>query len=118
MTTGPAIAKPSMSRCALPTGAVRALGHARRGSEPASDPPTVTLPHFNAIPSFVKGSDLISTDTELDEATGPLAELDCVAPLPFECEPVSIYMVWHQRSANDPAHKWLRARIEDIAAAL
>ncbi len=79
-------------------------------------PPTVTLPHFNAIPPFVKGSDLISTDTLLMKH-GPLAALDC-APLPFECEPVSIYMVWHQRSTNDPAHRWLRDRIEAVAAAL
>lgn len=79
-------------------------------------PPTVTLPHFNAIPSFVKGSDLISTDTELMKQ-GPLSSLDC-APLPFRCEPVSIYMVWHQRSTNDPAHRWLRSRIEAVAATL
>ncbi|MGI9370552.1 MAG: LysR family transcriptional regulator [Ruegeria sp.] len=79
-------------------------------------PATVTLPHFNAIPSFVKGSDLISTDTELMKK-GPLATLDC-ASLPFDCEPVSIYMVWHQRSTNDPAHRWLRARIEAIATTL
>ncbi|WP_171126240.1 MULTISPECIES: LysR family transcriptional regulator [unclassified Ruegeria] len=79
-------------------------------------PATVTLPHFNGIPSFVKGSDLISTDTAL-MMHGPLAALDC-APLPFHCEPVSIYMVWHQRFANDPAHRWLRGRIENIAATL
>ncbi len=79
-------------------------------------PPAVTLPHFNAIPSFVKGGDLISTDTALMKQ-GPLAALDC-APLPFACEPVSIYMVWHQRSANDPAHRWLRDRIEAITATL
>lgn len=79
-------------------------------------PPVVTLPHFNAIPPFVKGSDLISTDTALMQQ-GPLATLDC-APLPFACDPVSIYMVWHQRSTNDPAHRWLRARIESIAATL
>ncbi len=79
-------------------------------------PPVVTLPHFNAIPPFVKGSDLISTDTALMQR-GPLATLDC-APLPFGCDPVSIYMVWHQRSTNDPAHRWLRTRIESIAANL
>ncbi|WP_170477198.1 LysR family transcriptional regulator [Ruegeria arenilitoris] len=80
------------------------------------NPATVTLPHFNAIPSFVKGSDLISTDTALMKK-GPLAGLDC-AELPFDCEPVNIYMVWHQRSANDPAHRWLRTRVEAIAANL
>lgn len=79
-------------------------------------PPTIILPHFNAIPAFVKGSTLISTDTALMKR-GPLATLDC-APLPFQCPPVSIYMVWHQRSASDPAHLWLRARVEEIAARL
>ncbi|MEX0365107.1 MAG: LysR family transcriptional regulator [Ruegeria sp.] len=79
-------------------------------------PATVTLPHFNAIPSFVKGGDLISTDTALMRQ-GPLASLDC-APLPFACDPVSIYMVWHERSTGDPAHRWLRDRIERIAATL
>ncbi|WP_281995331.1 LysR family transcriptional regulator [Ruegeria faecimaris] len=76
--------------------------------------PVVTLPHFNAIPAFVRGSSLISTDTALMRQ-GPLAGLDC-AHLPFECTPVPLYMVWHQRSANDPAHRWLRRRIEAIAA--
>lgn len=79
-------------------------------------PPTVILPHFGAIPAFVKGSDLISTDTALMKL-GPLATLDC-APLPFACDPVSIYMVWHERSTADPAHRWLRARVEAIAARL
>ncbi|SDX54616.1 DNA-binding transcriptional regulator, LysR family [Ruegeria halocynthiae] len=78
--------------------------------------PIVTLPHFNAIPPFVKGSTLISTDTALMKL-GPLASLDC-APLPFASDPVTIYMVWHQRSTNDPAHRWLRRRIETIATML
>ncbi|WP_346900588.1 LysR family transcriptional regulator [uncultured Roseibium sp.] len=79
-------------------------------------PATVTVPYFNAIPAFIKGSDLISTDTKLQHL-GPLRELAC-APLPFDCEPVSIYMVWHQRSTTDPAHRWLRRMIERIAATL
>ena len=37
------------------------------------------------------------------------------APLPFDNDPVSLYMVWHERSANDPSHIWLRGRIEKIA---
>lgn len=79
-------------------------------------PPTVTLPHFNAIPAFIKNTTLISTNTGLMRL-GPLRELAC-APLPFDCDPVSIYMVWHERSNSDPAHRWLRRMIERIAAAL
>lgn len=76
--------------------------------------PTVTLPSFNAIPAFVMGSDLISTDSALMKR-GPLRDLDCAA-LPFDCPSVSIFMVWHERSNNDPAHRWLRRRIEMASA--
>ncbi len=38
------------------------------------------------------------------------------APLPFESSLVTIYMVWHERSTNDPAHIWLRDRITEIAS--
>ncbi len=79
-------------------------------------PPTVILPHFNAIPEFIKGSNLISTDSAL-MALGPLSEL-AHAPLPFDCEPLSIFMVWHERSTADPAHRWLREQIEEIASAI
>lgn len=79
-------------------------------------PPVVTLPHFDAIASFVKGSTLISTDTALMQQ-GALAGLDC-APLPFPAEPVAIYLVWHERAQSDPAHRWLRGRIEEVARGL
>lgn len=78
--------------------------------------PVVTLPHFNALPPFIRGSTLISTDSALMKH-GPLADLDC-APLPFDCEPIAIYLVWHQRSNSDPAHRWLRQQIEAAAQGL
>lgn len=77
-------------------------------------PPVVTVSNFNAIPAFIKGSPLITTEISLMKL-GPLKELDA-APLPFEVEELSVYMVWHERSQNDPAHKWLRRRVEEIAA--
>ena len=43
-----------------------------------------------------------------------LKDLD-MAPLPFESETVTIYMIWHERSINDPAHMWLRNKIQKIA---
>ena len=86
---------------------------ALRGVDKSAIPePTVTVSNFNAIPSFVKGSDLISTEMSTMHI-GPLKELS-MAPLPFKSEPVSLYMVWHERSNNDPAHIWIRRRIESI----
>ena len=86
---------------------------ALRGVDTSAIPePTVTVSNFNAIPSFVKGSDLLSTEMSTMHI-GPLRELS-MAPLPFKSEPVSLYMVWHERSNNDPAHIWIRRRIEAI----
>tara|TARA_B100000315_G_scaffold196052_1_gene187109 strand:- start:231 stop:1160 length:930 start_codon:yes stop_codon:yes gene_type:complete len=75
--------------------------------------PTITVSNFNAIPSFVKGSELISTEMNAMHI-GPLRELS-MAPLPFKSEKISLYLVWHERSNNDPAYKWIRRRIENIA---
>ncbi len=75
--------------------------------------PLVTVSNFNAIPPFVKGSRLLATQMNLMQ----LKTLKCldVAPLHFETDPVTVYMVWHERSISDPAHIWLRHRIQRIA---
>lgn len=75
--------------------------------------PTISVSNFNAIPSFVKGSALISTEISTMHI-GPLRDLS-MAPLPFKSDAVTLYMVWHERSNNDPAHVWLRRQIEVIA---
>ncbi|MGR3661000.1 MAG: LysR family transcriptional regulator [Paracoccaceae bacterium] len=75
---------------------------------------TVSVSNFNAIPAFVKGSNLVATELDL-MSLGPLKHLD-FETLPFDTEPISIYMVWHERSNTDPAHVWLRQKIERIAS--
>jgi len=75
--------------------------------------PVVTVSNFNAIPPFVKGTRLIATQMDLMRLR-TLQALD-LAPLPFESDPVAIYMVWHERSHNDPAHRWLRQRVDAVA---
>ena len=52
---------------------------------------TITVSNFNAIPSFVKGSDLIATELNAMHI-GPLRDLS-MAPLPFKSEKVSLYLV-------------------------
>ncbi|MCP4382439.1 MAG: LysR family transcriptional regulator [Hyphomicrobiales bacterium] len=75
--------------------------------------PNISVSNFNAIPPFIIGSRLIATELDLMQLE-TLKSLD-VAPLPFESEPVTMYLVWHERSTNDPAHKWLRERIQNLA---
>jgi len=68
--------------------------------------PTVTVSNFSGITPFVRGTKMLATELEYMHLS-TLRELD-MAPLPFETEVLSVFMVWHERSTNDPAHRWLR----------
>ena len=78
--------------------------------------PMVSVSNFSAIPRFVKGSDMITTELNY-MSLGPLKELDH-APLPFACNPVPVFLVWHRRDSTDPAHRWLRGQILESAKTL
>ena len=71
--------------------------------------PAISVPNFNALPAFIEGTDLITTQLDL-MIRGPLKNLDWV-PLPLKVEPLSLHLVWHRRDNDDPAHQWLRQRI-------
>ena len=71
--------------------------------------PAVSVPNFNALSAFIEGTDLITTQLELMNR-GPLKNLGWT-PLAFKVEPLSLYLVWHRRDNDDPAHQWLRQRI-------
>lgn len=73
----------------------------------------ITVPDFSAITSFVKGTRMIATELDLMKLC-TLKDLD-VAPLPRKSDPVKMFMTWHRRSDLQPAHIWLRSRIERIA---
>ncbi|MBX2804412.1 MAG: LysR family transcriptional regulator [Hyphomicrobiales bacterium] len=83
-----------------------------QGSQvPALPPPMVTVSNFGGLPTFLRGTSLLATEVSLMRLH-TLRDLS-FAPLPFETDPVAIYMVWHERSTNDPAHIWFRERIEE-----
>ncbi len=77
---------------------------------------TITVSNFAGIPSFIRGTEMLSTQFEFMHLSS-LREL-AMAPLPFKTEPLSIYMVWHERSQNDPAHKWLREKVKQISSGI
>jgi len=39
-----------------------------------------------------------------------------VAPPPFDCPPMPMYMVWHLRHQADPMHQWLRQELQAVVA--
>jgi DNA-binding transcriptional LysR family regulator len=82
----------------------------------ALNTPTVTVANFGTLSSFVKGTDLITTQPQI-MSHGTLQDLD-FSPLPFDTPPVTLYMVWHQQYQDDPAHTWLRQRIINTVNAI
>ena len=71
--------------------------------------PRITVPNFNDLRTMMEGTTLITAQLGT-MALNVLSELDW-APLPFENDPIGLYLVWHRRDHADPAHKWLRRRI-------
>ena len=70
----------------------------------------VLVPSFSALPAFVRGTDLLVTaPTLLGRATLPgLAQ----CPVPVACPTMPMYLIWHARYQQDPAHRWLRTQLE------
>jgi DNA-binding transcriptional LysR family regulator len=73
------------------------------------NPPTISVPNFGSLASMIKGTDRIATTLAVMKL-GLLKDLD-VAPLPFETDPLNLFLIWHRREHDDPAHRWLRQRI-------
>jgi DNA-binding transcriptional LysR family regulator len=78
----------------------------------------VILPHFLVVPLLLAGSDLVATEPErLAQAYAQMVPLCLQAP-PFPGPEIHISQVWHGRADRDPAHRWLRRQVAEIAAGL
>jgi DNA-binding transcriptional LysR family regulator len=73
------------------------------------NPAAISVPNFGSLAPMIKGTDCIATQPAFMKL-GLLKELDS-APLPFNTEPLNLFLVWHRRESDDPAHQWLRRRI-------
>lgn len=74
---------------------------------------TVMVPGFAALPAFIRGSALLATAPGLLQHN-LLRGLACVE-VPVPCPAMPMYMVWHLRHQQDPAHRWMRGQLEDVA---
>ena len=97
-------------RFANETSALSALGDFDRSALKAA---RIMVPNLGDIAAFMKGTRLITAQISAMKL-GPLAEFE-IGELPFEVAPISLYLIWHRRDDNDPAHAWLRARIAEVA---
>lgn len=74
----------------------------------------LTVNQFFTAGRVVANSDLLMVlPRHLIAATGMSAEL-IAKEIPFELPPVQVDMLWHQRDARSPAHKWLRENLTDV----
>jgi DNA-binding transcriptional LysR family regulator len=85
---------------------IAAQGHRRRFA--------VTVPGFAGIAPFLRGSTRLATLPGLLRAN--LLRGFAVAPPPFACPPMPMYMVWHLRHQADALHQWLRSELLNVVA--
>ena len=71
--------------------------------------PMISVPNFGLLAPMIKGTDRITTQIAAMKL-GLLSELDS-APLPFKTDTLDLFLIWHRREHDDPAHRWLRERI-------
>ncbi|MBI5264929.1 MAG: LysR family transcriptional regulator, partial [Bradyrhizobium sp.] len=70
------------------------------------------VPGFAGIGPFLHGSTMIATLPSLLRAH--MLRGFAVVPVPVECPPMPMYMVWHLRHQADPMHQWLRQQLESL----
>jgi DNA-binding transcriptional LysR family regulator len=73
----------------------------------------VMVPGFAALPTFIRGSQLLATVPGLLQHH--LLKDLCHAPVPVTCPRMPMYMIWHRRYHDDSAHRWLREQLGQIA---
>jgi DNA-binding transcriptional LysR family regulator len=76
----------------------------------------VQVPGFAGLPSFMQGTALLATVPGLlhHHLMRGLAH----AKVPVPCPEMPMYMIWHLRHQQDPAHQWLRQQLEAVARTL
>ncbi|WP_430461728.1 LysR substrate-binding domain-containing protein [Thalassolituus sp. LLYu03] len=70
---------------------------------------------FVAIPPVVANTDLIAVVPQRLAQQAPWADALQQAPLPFDCPPVALQLIWHQSRERDQAHLWLREQLLSLS---
>jgi DNA-binding transcriptional LysR family regulator len=72
----------------------------------------VMVPGFAGLAPFIQGSALLATVPGLLQAH--LLQGLASAEVPVACPTMPMYLIWHRRSQQDAAHRWMRAQIEAV----
>ncbi|MBK9037350.1 MAG: LysR family transcriptional regulator [Myxococcales bacterium] len=88
-------------------GALAALGRQRRVA--------VAVPHFLVAPLVLAATDLIATIPRRVAAAFEPGVALALRPPPLEVAGFGVHVLWHERTATDPAQAWLREQIVAVA---
>ena len=78
----------------------------------------VSADSFVLLPLLLQGTPQVAMIQErLGRKLVDVADLRLVEPL-FETPPLAEAMYWHSRNSSDPAHRWLRSMLREVAAQL
>ncbi|CDN51567.1 Hypothetical protein NGAL_HAMBI2427_55810 [Neorhizobium galegae bv. orientalis] len=75
----------------------------------------VSVTHFLAVPEMVAVSDYCATLPRLICQRLARDERLKVLPAPVDLGMFPVHLAWHVRYRSDPAHRWLRSLIGDVA---
>lgn len=73
------------------------------------------IPSLLQLPKLISESDLLAVVPRQFALAGATSLDLQVLELPFEAPPWLLSMAWHERTQRDPAHRWLRQRLRDLA---
>jgi len=74
----------------------------------------MTLPLFSGVHAVVAETNLIAMVPHLLARRYAKRCGLCVYRPPVDIPPVEICMVWHNRSTDNPAHRWLRESLNEL----
>ncbi len=73
---------------------------------------SVMVPGFAGLPPFIRGSQLLATVPGLLQSHLLRGLASTKVPVP--CPTMPMYMIWHMRHRDNPAHRWLRDQLEAL----
>ncbi|WP_235212724.1 LysR family transcriptional regulator [Burkholderia paludis] len=73
------------------------------------------LPHFLAAPMVVAKSDMTLVLPQRLARHVALSMPVALVKLPVEVPSFTVSMIWHERTHDDPAHRWLRQQVVEVA---
>lgn len=78
---------------------------------------TLTLPHMFAVPGIVAATRMTATVLGRVALSSPAANRLVMFVPPVPLPEIVFHLLWHRRGDGNPAQRWFRERLQEVAAA-